>query len=476
MAYVLEGSVQRVDNKVHVTGQLIDSRTDRHVWAKSFDRELSDIFAIQAEIAKAIAGELQAVISPQAAKLLDRKPTENPAAYDKFLQARALRNSAFGRPDSWQKEQTLLEEAVVLDGKFAIAWAWLANIHGLYYSFNRDHSPGRLAKAKAAIDAAVRLAPDEPDVILNGGHFMRTNHDIVGAIEQYERVAQLQPDAAEWRKALGSIQRMQGKWAEALANYRRATQIEPHNTDASQLLLGATLAVRRFDEAIVESRRLAPMAFNPLQFEYVVARISFLMRGSTQEMDAFFAGLSPEQAKSDLMSGYRRAWAVARGEALPPEDLQRGNAMEAALVLAASGDLAAARARIENSAAPLRDRLKSEPENATVLGNLARIEAVLGHNEEALRLAQRALELTPESVMAPSAAERRADLAFVYAWTGVKESAIAEYAHLLRTPLRGTGILENVHVMKHHSAFAPLRGDPRFEALLDDPRNNAPLF
>ncbi|MDI1318899.1 MAG: TIR domain-containing protein, partial [bacterium] len=174
-AYVLEGSVRRVGNVVRVTGQLIRAGTDEHVWAQAYDRELKDIFAIQAALALEIAGALQAAISPTQKNLLTRVPTKVPAAYDLLLRARGILNGYLNwDPDSTEKMrrvESLLRSAVELDPDFAVAWSYLADVHAQIYIFGVDQTAERLALARAALDKAVHLAPDDPDVIRTSGAF-----------------------------------------------------------------------------------------------------------------------------------------------------------------------------------------------------------------------------------------------------------------------------------------------------------------
>ncbi len=192
VAYVLEGSVRRAGSKVRVTGQLIDARTDEHIWAKAYDRDITDVFAIQAELSQAIATALSAALSPQEKQLLDRRPTENLAAYDAYLKARGLRQLNAGSP---QESEPFLKEAVRLDPKFALAWAELAAAIAQAYLNDIERTDARLAEAKAAIDTAVRLAPDDPDIIERlGDYYYYGYRDFERATEQYLRLAVLRPN------------------------------------------------------------------------------------------------------------------------------------------------------------------------------------------------------------------------------------------------------------------------------------------
>jgi TolB-like protein/Flp pilus assembly protein TadD len=491
VAYILEGSVRRIGNKVRVTGQLIDARTDQHVWAKSYDRDLTDIFAIQSELAQAIATALQAALSPQEKSLLARRPTENLAAYDLFLQARDIRNREGVGLASLQKQEPLLQSAVALDPGFAAAWAELHYTHAVGYYLNFDHTEAKRAKAKAAHDNAVRLAPDAPEVIRTRGDFrFLIERDYARAMEYYEQRARLQPNEPTVYWSLSNIQRRQGRWAETAANSRQATQLDPGNVNYARILAMTLRICRRYDEAITEQRRTVALVSGKIGDKYTLALLPFEARGSTKEMDDFLGGLPETEANSREVIGIRKAWAQRRGdlsEAVRLDRLQpysngdpithRSEALDAAVTLAAQGDLTAARARLESLPAELRARLELDPTNPDLWSELGRMEAVLGHREEALRCARKAMELMPESLDALLGPTYEAALAFVYAWTGDKDHAVAEYGRLLRGKVCTYALSwNNLHCLKHGPWAYPLRDDPRFQALLDDPASNAPLF
>src|ERR1700690_1725352 len=222
VAYILEGSVRREGNKVRVTGQLIHASTDEHVWAKAYDRDLTDIFAIQSELAQAIATELQAALSPQEKAMLENRPTVNTAAYDLYLKGRRM-----GDTGDREGETALLEKAVALDPSFARAWGDLADQYA-FTAFNyREGVDEMLAKAKAAIDQALQLAPDDPDVIGSlGTYYYYGYRDYARANEQYQRLARQRPNDARVFNSLGLIEGRQGKWAESRARMRRATELD----------------------------------------------------------------------------------------------------------------------------------------------------------------------------------------------------------------------------------------------------------
>ena len=493
VAYILEGSVRRAGNTVRVTGQLIDARTDAHLWAKKYDRELRDIFAIQSELAQAIAGELKAALSPQEKSLVERLPTENPTAYDLFLKARDVHNrEGIGRMQL-QKQESLLQSAVTLDPKFAGAWALLAYTHGLIYGQNFEHTEARRAKAKAALDAAMRLAPEAPETIRELGDFrLDVLRDCEGAIESYEQLARLQPNNPHVAWSLGDIRAMQGRWAEAAALLRKATQLDPGGYSYAQDLQSLLRGCRRYDEAIAEQRRFLTTIATGFDRRRALALLTFAARGSTKETDDFFAALTEAGANTPQAVAARKEWAQTRGDfaeairldrllpynpgstgvlTLESEGMQ---ALGAALTLAATGDMAGARARLEDVPAKFRAQLKFEPENPTLWSYVGMMEALLGNKEAAVHSGRKAVELKPESASRRGGVSGSYTLALIFAWTGDKDRALAELSRLMRSEFYPPGI--SVYHLKYGPWAWPLHGDPRWEALLNDPQNNAPLF
>lgn len=481
VAYVLEGSVQRAGNKVRVTGQLIDARTDEHIWAKAYDRDLTDIFAIQSELSQEIAHALAAALSPQEKALIDRRPTENLAAYDAYLKAREMRqrNSA-GTLES----EPFLKEAVRLDPKFALAWAELASSIAQSYFNDVDHSDERFAEAKAAIDTAVRLAPDDPDVIERlGDYYYYGYRDYERATEQYLRLAVLRPNDAAVFGSLGFIHRRQGRWNEAVAELKRAAELEPRDLRFGHTLVQLLLGLNRYDEAAAVQAKICAMFPDSLVDLAQTATIPFAARGSVRETQEAIARLTPEQRNQPVALYWRKSWARAFGdwdEAIKLDRQQRyfdaygeshwSQDITAAYVLWAHGDQAAARTLAGQAILAGKADLIQKP-SATDWMNLAGAQALVGDKAEALRSAQTAKDMVPESRDAVTGPPLSLGYAQILAWVGEKDRALAELARLLRTPFG-----ENIYAAKSGLGWLPLRGDPRFEVLVNDPKNNAPLF
>ena len=482
VAYILEGSVRRAGGKVRVTGQLIRAATDEHVWAQDYTKDLTaaDVFAIQSDLAERIAASLQAALSPQERKLLAEHPTENTEAYDLYLKARADRRDNRGQiATRLQQEEKLLRAAVTLDPKFAGAWGELGIIHSDTYFFGFDHSVARLASAKAAIDTATQLAPDAPDVIRSTAeYYFHGLRDYQTAAAGYERLIALQPNDPNAYSGLAYVQRRQGQFAKAVANFRKAIELDPGDYRVTNNAAQTFEDGHRYDDALELRRHLAALRPQSLSDAYSFALESFLARGSTREVEALLTSLSETRANSADGLWVRGNWAARQGRYAESVRLNGGqvtingtSVATGVALLIASGD-ANARVNVEKLATELRNQVAHEPENDRACADLGVMEAVLSHRDDALRYGTKATTLVPETRDALNGAVFSVSFAAVLAWTGDKDRAITECARLLHVP----GSSLNIFNLKHGALFLPLQGDPRFEALLNDPKNNAPLF
>ena len=490
VAYLLEGSVRRAGNKVRVTGQLIRAGADQHVWAKSYDRDLTDIFAIQAELAREIAGALQATLSPREKNRLEHTAAINPAAYDLVLRARQIDRNGNDTRQELETQEAMLNSAVALEPAYAAAWAALCGVHAQIRFNALDTSEARLAKARAAIDTARQLDPDNPEVISNTGLFYYyAMRDYPQALAQFTRISREQPNNYAGPFLTSLVLRRQGRWVDSLASLRRAVELDPGSAELARNLMISLVAMRRYPEAVAEQERRVRLLPESLRESFEVARLKFFLNGSTREGDELLAGPIAARADPAVAAGYRKFWSAMKGDLTTVAGLDRdwpdawapglasggGSPAEYAIgnatVLAARGDLAGARKRVAKYPAELRARLVNEPQNSLVLGQLAQIEALLGRKTEALGAVRQAREIMPESLDALSGRVPQMTLAFVLAWTGDKDAACAELRQLL-----ATGGLFSIPWLKNGPWFAPLQGDPRFDAILNDPKNNQPLF
>jgi tetratricopeptide (TPR) repeat protein len=349
-----------------------------------------------------------------------------------------------------------------------------------------DVTPARLAQADAAMARAIRLAPESLEVVrLLGVYAYNGYRDYPRATAQFEKVIGFQPNNAAALFFLGAVQRRQGRWLEGLRNMRKATELDPGNINAARTLVQLYRDAKRWGEAVSTRRRL--VALQPASFQDQVAllHMEWYANGSTKQADDWLAGLTSDQFASQRILAERKFWARVKGDyagwkrldSLQPYFDEDGTphwsqAIEAALIFAAQGDMAGAAARLGSVAEEVKATLEVQPANDLLWGALALMEAVLGKKEEALRDAHKAVELLPEALDAATGPSRSYNLAAVYAWTGDKDRAITELTRLVRVP----GGVMSVHELRVDPRFAPLHGDPRFEALLNDPKNNAPLF
>ena len=255
VAHVVEGSVQRAANKIRVNAQLIDARNDAHLWAQTYDRDLADVFAIQSEIAKAIADQLQAKLSPNEKKAIEQPPTTDLAAFDLYSRAKSLLLTASFRattdPDL-RKAIELLDEAVKRDPSFFDAYCQLARAHeSLYAVFGSDHTPARLALAEAAVQAATRLRPDAAETHLARAQYLYYGlRDYAGALAELEIARRALPNDPRLFELTGYILRRRGQQEEGLRNLQRAVELDPLNFYTLQQIALSYEFLGRYAEAI----------------------------------------------------------------------------------------------------------------------------------------------------------------------------------------------------------------------------------
>src|SRR5881392_1706682 len=293
VAALLEGSVRRIGNRVRVNVQLINAANDEHVWAEDYDRDLTDVFAIQTDLAQKIARELQAKLSPTEKAQIERKPTENNEAYFAFLQAHDL----FTRPDKFradtEKAEQLFEQATRLDPDFAGAFAGLAWVEDwMYHSF--DPTPARKEKARAAAEAAIRLQPDLPEAHLAlGFYYYYCERNYQRALDEFAIAKRSLPNSAEVYMAIGAIERRQGKWAESTANLEKAASLSPKDAFVLVNLADNYRANKNFEAADKTFDRAIEAAPNSLNARAAKAMLAFDWKGDLSMMEKDLADMPP---------------------------------------------------------------------------------------------------------------------------------------------------------------------------------------
>ena len=288
VAHLLEGSVQRSANKIRVNAQLIDARTDAHLWAQTYDRDLADVFAIQSEIAKAIADQLQAKLSPNEKAAIEKPPTSDLAAFDLYTRAKTLLFSLgliVNPQQTTQQAIELLNQAVGRDPSFFEAYYQLVYAHGYAYSVAGDHTPAQLALAEAALQAATRLRPDAGET-----HLARANYlyyclrDYNGALTELEMARHSLPNDPRLFELTGYILRRRGQQEEGLRNLERAVELDPRNVDTLQQLAISYHFLRRYPEKAAVLDRALTIVPNDVATKTTRALVDFYWKAETQPL------------------------------------------------------------------------------------------------------------------------------------------------------------------------------------------------
>ena len=482
VTYVLEGSVRRAGNKVRVTGQLIRAGTDEHVWAKAFDREISYIFAIQAELATEIAGALKTAITPQQKTIIAGRATTSVDAYNDYLKAREIRLwsgvTRATRPDI----DRLLQSAIQRDPNFVPAWLEIARVNfNSYGSGSLGGDRNQLLEGQTALAQAIRLAPADPAVILVQAVAASTDNDLVGARRFLEKALALAPGNVETIIAFGRLADQERLWAEAMGYHRRAQALDPRNPLVLWDSYNALLNLRQFAQAADIARQLLELQPNSFDAASALAQVPFLARGERQETEALFARLTPEQQADPKVIAVKFNWYYHNvGDAAAYVDLCNKQGTDTnfndddstlqyaeALVLLGQRDRAVALVR------PLLDKLKArvagDPDNTNLLNSLAYTQALLGDHAATMATVGHTLSLLKPGDPVRKQAYLQANAAIVYAWIGEKDKAVDLVEPLMKIP---TAAFNSAPAMRYDIDFSPLRGFQRWEAMLADPANS----
>jgi len=474
---LLEGSVRRIGNRVRVNVQLINAGNDEHIWAEDYDRDLTDVFAIQTDLAQKIASTLQAKLSPNEKARIDRRPTENSDAYLLFVQAHdyATRPEMFR--DTSLKAEQLFEQATKLDPNFAAAFAGLSTVESwAYHTF--DPTPPRREKARVAAGEALRLQPDLAEAHLAlGFSYYYGDRDYERALAEFEIAKRGLPNEAQAYMAIGAIQRRQGKWAESTANLERAAALDPKNGSLLLNLAFSYMATRNYDAAdkiLDRGIEAAPQSF----FERALKGWLAIIRKGDFAVAEKALALVPPGIDPDGLVTLIRAWVLTLQRKFPealqlihqfPKETLTGRTTAPCpkLFLEGSlywyqGDKVKAQPAFETARIVAEQLVQESPDDGARHGQLGLVLAGLGRKEEAIKEGKRAVELLPEAQDALDGPEVAVVLAQIYAWTGEHDQAFELLDHLLQVPSSLT-----VPILKLDPVWDSLRKDPRFQALID---------
>ncbi len=480
VSYVLEGSVRRDHGRIHLNAQLIDTRTDTHVWAEEYDRAVAEMFAIQGEIARQIAAQLHVKISPAEMLAIARAPTADLTAFDLYTRAENLLLTAnfnsSGRANLLEAAE-LLKQAVASDPSFFQAYCELAYAHDTLYFFGFDHTPVRLALAETAIEAAFRLRPEAGEAHLTrAGNLYRGYLDYEGALAELKVARQTLPNDPRVFSLQGYIERRRGLQREAIESLERASDLDPRNSFILQQIALSYQDLRRYSEAKSALDRARALDPNDLDIKVARAFLQLDWKADTRPLNQVLKEIREKnptalQSVSDslLTCALAERDTAAAGNALAAlgkntfgNDAVRFNpSFGEGLIARMTHDESKARAAFTAARTEQEKIVQAQPNYGPPLCVLGLIDAGLGRKEDALREARRAVELLPVEKDASNGAHMIEYLAMTAAWVGEKDLACDQLAIAIRPPL---GL--SYGQLKLMPFWDPLRGDPRFEKIV----------
>ena len=482
VSHVLEGSVQRAGNKVRVNAQLVDARNDTHVWADNYDRPVDDVFAIQSEIAKAIAEQLQAKLSPQEKQAIDRAPTKDLVAFDLYSRAKTLYlSTSFSALAGQNLRQAvdLLNQAIARDPSFFLAQSQLAHAHLNLYFLGIDHTPARLAAADAAVAAALRLQPDAGEAHLaRAEHLYRGYSQYDGALAELEIARKSLPNDPRVFELTGYIYRRRGQREEGLKNLQHTVELDPRNFFTLQQIALSYFNTRHYSDAAAALDRALAIKPDDVETKMTRALVDLDWKADTRPLHQTVLEIrskDPEAMKTVADTALVCALAerdAAAGQAALVALGENSFGTDAVLLRAAFGEGLVARMMKDEAkarAAFSKDRVTQErvvaqqPDYGPAFITLGLIDAGLGRKEEALREGRRAMELLPPEKDAINGAHMIEYFAIIAAWVGEKDLACEQLAKVIQLSGYGTITYGQLKLMPW---WDPLRGYPRFEKIV----------
>src|SRR5262245_31052596 len=481
VAYVLEGSVRREAGRIHLNAQLIDTRTDAHVWAQEYDRDLNDVFTLQSEIAQKVADQLGAEVSSTEKAAIQEPPTTDLVAYDAYLRGKDLVNgisfSMRAKEDLFQAVQ-LLDQAIARDPLFFDAYCELAGAHDRIYFLGFDHTDARLKLSETALQAVRRLQPQSGETHLAlAQHLYWAYSDFARAHDELVIARHTLPNESRIPLLAGYIDRRQGHWEKSLEEMKQALELDPRNFSILQQLSLTYEALRRYDDMAETLDRA--LAIAPKDISSRIRRASVdleshadpgplrttietILAEDPQAAPIFFDRWLLLALRERDPAAAQRALADMPADGCYDENIPFPNSWCQGLTARLRGDQAAARAAFANARRELEQSVGSQPNYAQGLCALGVVDAALGNKKDAIREGERAVELMPASKSAVDGAALMRYLAIIYAWTGEKDLAIERLTEAVKLPVAGMSYGQ----LRLNPLWDPLRGDQRFEVMI----------
>ena len=482
VSYVLKGSVRRGAGRIHLNIQLIDTRNDSHVWTEECDRDLTDVFALQSQIAQKVAARLGADVSSTEKTAIQQAPTTDLIAYDAYLRAKDLINdisfSTQAKEDLFQAAQ-LLEQAVARDPSFLDAYCQLVGAHDRIYFLGFDHTGTRLKLSEAVVESVLRLRPGSGEAHLAlAQHHYWAYGDYDRARQEVMLAGQTLPNESRIPLLAAYIDRRQGRWEKSLEEMKQALELNPRDFSILQQVALTYEALRRYKEMAATLDSVLAIAPTDIPSRVRRALVDVEERADPKLLHAAIDAILAEDANAAPMLTLVNPWLFLALRERDPIEAQRALSRMSGsgcfdesipfphgwcegLVAGSRGDESAARAAFDSARKELTKTVRNQPDYAAALCALGVVDAVLGNREDAIHEGERAVELIPVSKNAIEGATLARYLAVIYAWTGDKDRAIERLAETTHLP----GGHISYGYLRLHPLWDPVRGDPRFEAI-----------
>ncbi|PYK80893.1 MAG: hypothetical protein DME38_01760 [Verrucomicrobia bacterium] len=484
VAHILEGAVQKSGDSVRVNVQLIKAATDAHIWADTFDRKLTDILAVESDVAKAIADQLRVRLTGREEQIIAARPTDNPAAYDAYLRGLSSMLKAVNTPENALNAQKYFREAVQLDPKFAASWALLSYVDARgYISLYLQPTISLREEARQAAETALTLQPNLGEAVLAKGQYhYACEKDYDTAVRYFEEARQLLPNSSQVPESLAYVARRKGQWDRSDAYFKEAGRLDPRNVSLLTQHGLLYIAVRRFPDALRKFDQVLEIAPNDVDTLALKAAVA-QAEGDLPRAAALLAPLHPAPANPGALETQIYQAILERNakqiiprlnEVLSKPDPTLGYyngelRFWLGWVQEMAGHHAAAEETWRQARTELEPFLREQPDNYVLIGDLALINVGLGDKTAALTMAERAMAANPiekDAVTGPAPIEI---LVRVAARTGEPDRAFAALEKLLSIPYAGPLATQDLPLtpalLRLDPMFDPLRNDPRFQKL-----------